>query len=1068
MKFCPQCETGYPDDATACPIHAVMLVEMRDLRPGILIANNYRIFRKLGQGATGSVYLAENALTDQPQALRFLTAELSRDVAFMSRYQRTARKLSQTQQKNIINSGVLETAEDGSLFFAMDFVDGPSLRELMNMAPGPFGVGMSLAIARCIAEGLDAAQSAGIVHRNIKPENILIAREGGALAPKIANFGMGIIKQNGAAFRPSGRTLLTSSYAAPEQWLDAQSAELDGRTDLYALGAILFEMLTGEALFHANDFEGWVLHRLIPVPRRPSDLRPDLATWNGLDRLVLSLLATKPQDRPKDAAEVLRQLDAVQFGIPVPETIAVSVIEAPSPVVEIPAPVVETPAPVLEAPAPVLEIPSPVLEALSPILETPSRVLEAPSPVLEAPAPVVETPPVSLVDVVELETQPPVSLEDDSNAAAELPNSPIPMDTAENADELAAEALKEQSYFGTNDKVEDYEEVFAEVLKQQGYFGSRDKEEETEENIGNAAEALNVFSPGSISADDRVLRTETPEVPSFSGSRDTAEDTGEEPAIVAEPPNFFSRILARGNTRPLPAEIPEVSSFFGSKDALKDTVEKPDNAADPSNFFSRLPARGGTQALRTNTPEPQSFSDHEGAGKDSEEKPSVASEFQDFIRRDPMDGNAQALPRKTPEQPSFSRNLEWRNDILFKPRDTDDLESFFRREYMGPVTEEGHASAAEPPSFSGRADTGKDADRPPKRLRDLPDWLRRVQPENGSGNEPKRAVEPPTHFGGVDRASKWEPENVAESPRFYSPSFARKEIKPSDWVSTGVPIALGHVKTSKDNADAPKRAADSLSFYGRVNTDWDTADTPTLDADLPAVFAPADPTTDTEIGEAETEDGQTGELQESLESLSSAPPEPESYAYYVESVEDERSPDKSLRVILMAAGAIFTIAALGFAIWITGFNNPTPPTTKLAQACDAGDAKACSNLAVWFEKTNTVTDGDSRAAGYYSKACDGALPQACRKLGLKYLLGNGVARDAPQAIQLFSKACDQGDYEGCDTLADIYHEGKGVKISDRKAAALYSKACAAGDQFGCSWARKLATATRPAKPTAKP
>src|SRR5580658_4784336 len=105
MKFCPQCDTGYPDDATACPIHAVVLTEMRDLRPGILIANSYRIFRKLGQGDTGTVYLAENAHTDQPQALRFLTAELSRDVSFMSRYQRTARKLLLTPQKNIINSG---------------------------------------------------------------------------------------------------------------------------------------------------------------------------------------------------------------------------------------------------------------------------------------------------------------------------------------------------------------------------------------------------------------------------------------------------------------------------------------------------------------------------------------------------------------------------------------------------------------------------------------------------------------------------------------------------------------------------------------------------------------------------------------------------------------------------------------------------------------------------------------------------------------------------------------------------------------------------------------------------
>jgi serine/threonine protein kinase len=1045
MKFCPQCDTGYPDDATACPIHAVVLIEMRDLRPGILIANTYRIFRKLGRGATGSVYLAENAHTDQPQALRFLTAELSRDVAFMSRYQRTARKLSQTQQKNVINSGVLETAEDGSLFFAMDFIDGPSLRELMNMAPGPFDVEMSLAIARCIAEGLGAAHSAGIVHRDIKPENILIAREGEALAPKIANFGMGIVKQNGSAFRPAARTVLTSSYAAPEQWLDAQSAESDGRTDLYALGAILFEMLTGEALFHANDFEGWALHRVIPVPRRPSDVRPDLTSWNGLDHLVLSLLATKPQDRPKDAAEVLRQLDAVQFGTPVPE-IASSVLETP-------------PVSVPETPSPVLETPSPVLETIPPVFETPPLVLEIP--------------PVSFVDVVEQDTQPPEILEDDSVAAAELPHPSIPMDAARDAEEVSEEALKQQSYFDTNDKEEDIEEDFAEVLKQQNYFGSRDKEEETKENIGNQVEAPNFFGPGSVGTDAQVALKETPGVLSFSdrkdsaGSKNTAEDNGEKPGDIAEPPNFFSRILARGETQTLPAEIPEVSSFFASKNGREDTEDKPDDAVEFQNFIRRVPLDDNAEAPPRKIPEPANFFGSEGAGKNTEEKPGVDAEFEDFIRRDPMGGNARALPRKTPEQPSASGSLERRNDILFKPRGTDDLESFFRREYMGPGTEEEHASAAEPPNFSDRADTGKDADSPPKSLNDLPNWLRRVESGKGSGSEPKSAVEPPTHFGGVDKASKWEPESIAESPSANGPSFTRKEVKASDWVSTGVPSALGHVKTGRDNADIPKRVADPPNLYGLVNTGWDPADTHTLDADLPAVFAPVDPTNDTESSDAEAEYGQTGEILETFESVGGASAEHENYSYLEESVEDAGPPNKSLRVIWMAAAAIGTIAALGFAIWTAGFSKPTLPTTKLAQACDAGDAKACSDLAVWYEQTNTVTDGDSRAATYYSKACDGALPLACRKLGLKYLLGNGIARDTTRAIQLFSKACDQGDYEGCDTLADIYHAGKGVNISDRKAAALYSKACAAGDEFGCKWAKKLAAA-RPVKPTARP
>ncbi|MGO9638644.1 MAG: serine/threonine-protein kinase, partial [Terracidiphilus sp.] len=181
---------------------------------------------------------------------------------------------------------------------------------------GSLPVPLALSIARQIAEGLGAAHSKGMVHRDIKPENILMARDAAAWLPTIADFGIVATKESSTAYTRTGGTLLTMAYAAPEQWRGTPAAELDGRTDLYALGGLLYEMLTGQTPFHAENYEGWARqHHAIP-PQPPSTLRPDLANWLGLDTLVLRLLAKDRNDRPKDVSELLGLLDAVRLVSP--------------------------------------------------------------------------------------------------------------------------------------------------------------------------------------------------------------------------------------------------------------------------------------------------------------------------------------------------------------------------------------------------------------------------------------------------------------------------------------------------------------------------------------------------------------------------------------------------------------------------------------------------------------------------------------------------------------------------------------------------------------------------------
>ena len=332
MKICPQCDTGYPDNAVTCPTHGGLLSEILDLRPGMLIRKTYRIERLLGKGGMGSVYLARHELMDAPRALKFLSHELNNDEAFTRRFLREGRMLRQVRHKNVVDCGDLERAEDERLFFAMEFVDGPDLRGLMHQAGGRLDVAEALSVARGIAEGLGAAHALGMVHRDIKPENVLMARDKSGWVPKIADFGIVATVESSTVYKTTRGSLLTPPYAAPEQWRGTRASELDGRTDLYALGGVIFEMLTGQTVFEAENYEGWLFEHMQTPPRPPSSLRPELAGWKGLDALVLRLLAKDREDRPRDVAELLGLLDAVRPVVPerqptVPEVRKATVIE---------------------------------------------------------------------------------------------------------------------------------------------------------------------------------------------------------------------------------------------------------------------------------------------------------------------------------------------------------------------------------------------------------------------------------------------------------------------------------------------------------------------------------------------------------------------------------------------------------------------------------------------------------------------------------------------------------------------------------------------------------------------
>jgi TPR repeat protein len=296
-----------------------MLLGRREREPGTVFRGTYRIVRVLGRGGMGIVYLAEHLLLGEARALKFLAPELATNPGAVQRFLREAQKAAKIglHQPNIVKTLDLGQDEDGSFFICMEYVDGPSLAALMDQAPRGLPVERALAIVRGIAHGLEAAHAKGMVHRDIKPGNVLLARtEEGEEVAKIADFGIVTGAEEESQLTRTGLQPLTPEYASPEQWRGViPGHELDGRTDLYALGCVFFEMLTGTVPFHGASADDLRDQHVNAQPPAPSLLQPELARYVGLDAVVLRLLAKAREHRPPNVHAFLEELNGVAVGV---------------------------------------------------------------------------------------------------------------------------------------------------------------------------------------------------------------------------------------------------------------------------------------------------------------------------------------------------------------------------------------------------------------------------------------------------------------------------------------------------------------------------------------------------------------------------------------------------------------------------------------------------------------------------------------------------------------------------------------------------------------------------------
>jgi eukaryotic-like serine/threonine-protein kinase len=275
---------------------------------GMMFDGRYRILRKLGSGGMANVYLAEDEELGRRVAIKILNDRHANDDQFVERFRREAKNAAGLSHPNIVS--IYDRGEaEGTYYIAMEYLEGRSLKERI-VAQGPLPIASAIEIARQILRAVGFAHRRQIVHRDIKPHNVLLVQDGpgdGDERFKVTDFG--ISRTATSQMTEAGSIVGTAQYLSPEQ---ARGAPVDQRSDIYSVGIVLYELLTGKLPFTGETPLEIAMKHLSEIPKAPSELRPEIPT--DLDMIVLRALAKDPADRFESAEEMERELARVAGG----------------------------------------------------------------------------------------------------------------------------------------------------------------------------------------------------------------------------------------------------------------------------------------------------------------------------------------------------------------------------------------------------------------------------------------------------------------------------------------------------------------------------------------------------------------------------------------------------------------------------------------------------------------------------------------------------------------------------------------------------------------------------------
>ena len=317
MKNCPTCQLSYPNHFAACPQDGTPLVHQDLWSDGAVIRGRYRLICKMGEDDLGTVYKALDLRSDKLRTLKVIAPELLSDELFVKRFKHEASITRRLRHPNAVLVDDIDEAEDGRPFIVMEFIAGKSLKDLVR-AEGPLPSERALSIIKQIAAALDAANRLGMIHRDIRADNIVLVDTPEGEIVKVLDFGMANVKEvrrQGSASLTStgaGVVIATPEYMSPEQAMGKRGEGLDGRADLYSLGVVMYEMLTAAPPFKSDSAMEMLLAHMQQQPAPIRVAHPELQVPGSVTDLTMRLLEKNRDNRPASAGVLIQEIEKVE------------------------------------------------------------------------------------------------------------------------------------------------------------------------------------------------------------------------------------------------------------------------------------------------------------------------------------------------------------------------------------------------------------------------------------------------------------------------------------------------------------------------------------------------------------------------------------------------------------------------------------------------------------------------------------------------------------------------------------------------------------------------------------
>lgn len=318
MRSCPQCGLQHPDSVEYCSVDGTKLSTMDTVPPDARglpyqpgqVLGSYRLVDLIGEGGMGFVYLAEHTRLGRQVALKVLRSEYADNPSAVRRFFGEARAVNQINHENIVQITDFIEQPGSANYYIMELLEGNNLSHLIT-DHGAMSPHRAMAITLQVAKALDVVHGAGTIHRDLKSENIILIERGGQPDfVKLLDFGLAklfeTVDGKPMSQTAEGAILGTPEYMSPEQ---AAGKKVDHRTDIYSLGVVLYEMVTGKKPFTGSDLGDLVIQHLTTTPARPAkrkDARYKIP--KGLDQLIMDCLGKEPDQRPQAMREVVQRL----------------------------------------------------------------------------------------------------------------------------------------------------------------------------------------------------------------------------------------------------------------------------------------------------------------------------------------------------------------------------------------------------------------------------------------------------------------------------------------------------------------------------------------------------------------------------------------------------------------------------------------------------------------------------------------------------------------------------------------------------------------------------------------